>query len=198
MESQFEQERLKEHINVLKKRNVDGIVAFGFSGCEPEVFNGFKDKMVLLSTSHQDLTSVIYNGYGAISLVLSHLKERELKRISYVGVNVDDMTTGHDRLQAYLDFCETENVTPHYSTGELSFQSGYEQTASILNENTQAIVCATDTLALVWQRNYINRGEQMYLLPVLAVMIYSHLCSQRQSVSILVIHRQEKVLPTFY
>lgn len=148
MESQFEQQRLKEHINVLKKRNVDGIVAFGFSGCEPEVFNGFKDKMVLLSTYHQELTSVIYNGSGAISLVLSHIKDRGFKGISYVGVNIEDMTTGHDRLQAYLDFCNAENLTPCYSTGALSYQSGYEQAGSVLQAQTQVIVCATDTLAL--------------------------------------------------
>lgn len=148
MESQFEKERLEEHINVLKKRNVDGIVAFGFSGCEPSVFDGFQEKMVLLSTHHEDLTSISYNNYGAISLVLSHLKGKGLKHISYVGVNVEDTTTGRDRLQAYLDFCQEQCLPTYYSTGELSYQSGFYQTLRVLNKDTQAIVCATDTLAL--------------------------------------------------
>jgi len=148
MESQFSQNKLEEHLKTLKKRNVDGVIAFCFSDCDLSIFDDFKNKMVLLSTSTDEITSVIYNNYGAIMLVLAHLKRIGVTEISYVGVDPQDRTTGEERLRAYLDFCQREKISPCYSTGKLSYQNAYEQAATVIHPHTQAIVCATDSLAL--------------------------------------------------
>ncbi|EVU13745.1 HTH-type transcriptional regulator treR domain protein, partial [Vibrio parahaemolyticus V-223/04] len=36
MESQFDRDKTNEHLNVLKRRNVDGVIVFGFTGCDEQ------------------------------------------------------------------------------------------------------------------------------------------------------------------
>lgn len=49
LESQFSAERVKEHLQVLKQRNIDGIVLFGFTGLSAQMLTPWQDKMVVLA-----------------------------------------------------------------------------------------------------------------------------------------------------
>jgi LacI family trehalose operon transcriptional repressor len=47
-----------------------------------------------------------------------------------------------------LDCCKTANIEANYQIGELSYKSAYDLTDKVLTPETQAIVCASDTLAM--------------------------------------------------
>ena len=79
-------------------------------------------------------------------MALIHAQGKQ--HISYIGVDVKDKTTGLMRLNAYLDYCKSENIKPNFQTGQLSYKSAYELTDQVLTSETQAIVCASDTLAM--------------------------------------------------
>ena len=70
------------------------------------------------------------------------------RQIDFIGVDQSDATTGALRLQAYQQFCAEHQLPCRYLTGSLDVQSGYDLTAKLLTPATDAVVCATDTLAM--------------------------------------------------
>ncbi|GAM69951.1 trehalose operon transcriptional repressor [Vibrio sp. JCM 19236] len=66
----------------------------------------------------------------------------------YIGVDPKDRTTGLSRLNAYLDWCQRKDHRVNYQVGELHHESAYQLVDKVLGLDTQAIVCASDTLAL--------------------------------------------------
>ncbi|UTM58295.1 trehalose operon repressor TreR [Photobacterium sp. CCB-ST2H9] len=148
MESQFSAEKTREHLAVLEKRNVDGVIVFGFSGFDDTILNGFAQRAVVIAVDTDSVSSVSYDNQGMIRLAMQQLAEQGLKQISYIGVDPADRTTGQFRLDAYLAACRERQIEPCYQTGELSYDSAYKLTDKVLNAQTQAIVCASDTLAM--------------------------------------------------
>lgn len=59
-----------------------------------------------------------------------------------------DRTTGLMRLNAYKECCERLGISPCFQSGQLSYESAYHLTDKVLLAETQAIVCASDTLAM--------------------------------------------------
>lgn len=148
MESQFNADKTNEHLNVLKKRNVDGVIVFGFTGCDTESLLSWKDRMVVIAMPMQGVSSINYDNAGVIEKSLNHLRQKEVNRIAYIGVDPQDKTTGEARLNAYLDWCKANQVEANYQTGQLSHESGYALVEKVLSTDVQAIACASDTLAL--------------------------------------------------
>jgi len=148
MESQFSSKRVGEHLKVLHQRSVDGIVLFGFTDLDVEQLMPWQDKMVVMAREYPGLSSVCYDDAGAVSLLLNKLYEKGQRHISYVGVDAKDATTGKLRSQSYLDFCQQHNLTPAIALGELSYHSGFRLASQVLSPQTDAIVCASDTIAL--------------------------------------------------
>lgn len=148
MESQFDVAKTNEHLEVLKKRNVDGVIVFGFTGCDIEHLVKWENKIVVIAMDVDGISSVDYDNTAVISRALNHLKERSLSEVAYIGVDIKDKSTGLARLNAYLDWCKTNKLTSSYSTGLLNHESAYAQVDTVLSESTQAIACASDTIAL--------------------------------------------------
>ncbi|QUJ66520.1 trehalose operon repressor TreR [Photobacterium sp. GJ3] len=148
MESQFSAEKTREHLAVLEKRNVDGVIVFGFSGFEDNLLDRFSQRAVVIAVDTQAVSSVSYDNEGMIQLAMAQLTEKGLTAISYIGVDPSDRTTGRLRLDAYLAACRKHRLSAVYQTGELSYDSAYALTDKVLKEETQAIVCASDTLAM--------------------------------------------------
>ena len=148
MEGQFSAEKTNEHLAVLQKRNVDGVILFGFSGCELSAVEKWEHKAVVIAVDSDSVSSVGYDNYGMIKQAMTYLQAQGKQHISYIGVDVKDKTTGLMRLSAYLDCCKAADIQPNFQTGELSYKSAYELTDRVLTPETQAIVCASDTLAM--------------------------------------------------
>ena len=148
MESQFSAEKTNEHLAVLQKRNVDGVIVFGFSGCDLKAVESLEHKAVVIAVDTDRISSVGYDNYGVIELAMNRFLQQGKRQISYVGVDPSDKTTGLMRLNAYKSCCQQAGIEPCYQTGQLSHESAYLLADQVIQSDTQAIVCASDTLAM--------------------------------------------------
>jgi LacI family trehalose operon transcriptional repressor len=148
MESQFSTQMVEEHLGMLQRRNIDGVVLFGFTGIKDEMLKPWQPSLVLLARDAPGFASVCYDDEGAIITLMQRLYDKGHRHISYLGVPHADVTTGKRRHEAYLAFCKKHNLSAVASLPGLGMKQGYEQVASVLTPQTTALVCATDTLAL--------------------------------------------------
>lgn len=148
MESQFDRHKTNEHLDVLKKRNVDGVVVFGFSDFDIDRLKNWQNRSVVIAMDTDITSSINYDNQAVIIKALEYLKQQDLNDIAFIGVDPKDKTTGEIRLNAYLEWCDTEAITPNFQTGYLTHESAYQLVDKVLMPKTQAIVCASDTLAL--------------------------------------------------
>lgn len=148
MESQFSPARVEEHLQVLRQRNVDGVILFGFTGLEEPLLQPWQANMVTLARDYAGLSSVCYDDAGAVRLLMDELSRRGHPQIGYIGVTPEDATTGLRRQQAYLDYCADTGLVPQVAIGELRYQSGFRLAPEVLRPGMQALVCASDTIAL--------------------------------------------------
>ena len=148
MESQFSPELVEEHLGMLRRRNIDGVVLFGFTGIKDEMLKPWQPSLVLLARDAHGFASVCYDDEGAIITLMQRLFDEGHRHISFLGVPHADVTTGKRRHEAYLAFCKKHNLSAVASLPGLGMKQGYEQVASVLTPQTTALVCATDTLAL--------------------------------------------------
>lgn len=148
MESQFSADKTNDHLAVLQKRNVDGVIVFGFSGCDLKAVESLEHKAVVIAVDTDRISSVGYDNQGIIELAMKHLQQQGKRQISYIGVDPGDKTTGLMRLDAYKSCCLQAGIEPCYQTGQLSHESAYHLTDLVIQPETEAIVCASDTLAM--------------------------------------------------
>ena len=148
MESQFSPALVSEHLRILARRHVDGVVLFGFTGITEEMLTPWRETLVLLARDAPGFASVCYDDDGAVRMLMQRLYDRGHRHISFLGVPHSDVTTGQRRHQAYLDFCRQHRLTPTAALPGLAMKQGYENVASVLGADTSALLCATDTLAL--------------------------------------------------
>ncbi|SUG49878.1 trehalose repressor [Salmonella enterica subsp. arizonae] len=148
MESQFSPTLVAEHLRMLRRRNIDGVVLFGFTGITEELIAPWKASLVLLAREAKGFASVCYDDEDAIHILMRRLYEQGHRNISFLGVPHSDVTTGKRRHDAYLAFCKKHKLHPVAALPGLAMKQGYEHTASVIMPDTTALVCATDTLAL--------------------------------------------------
>ncbi|WP_045495224.1 trehalose operon repressor TreR [Vibrio hyugaensis] len=160
MESQFDREKTNEHLNVLKRRNVDGVIVFGFTGCDEQALAEWGNRIVVIAMDTKLVSSINYDNQGVIEMALSHLEQQSISRIAYIGVDPEDRTTGLARLKTYQSWCEKKRIEPCFQTGKLSHESAYHLVDQVLQSDTQAIVCASDTIALGVIKRLQERGRE--------------------------------------
>jgi LacI family trehalose operon transcriptional repressor len=148
MESQFDRDKTNEHLSVLKRRNVDGVIVFGFTGLDIDSARLWQEKMVVIAMDTPHISSINYDNEGVIVEALEYLQRQKLSNIAFIGVDPSDKTTGLMRLNAYIAWCQRHQINGCYRTGQLNHQSAYALTQQIVTPDLQAIVCASDTLAL--------------------------------------------------
>lgn len=148
MESQFSPKLVEEHLGVLQRRHIDGVILFGFTGITEKILQPWRSMLVLMARDAKGFASVSYDDEGAINTLMSRLYEQGHRQISFLGVPHSDVTTGYRRHQAYLAFCETHQLTPNFALPGLAMKQGYDHVEEVLTSETTALVCATDTLAL--------------------------------------------------
>lgn len=167
MESQFSPEKVEEHLGMLRRRNIDGVVLFGFTGMTQAMLKPWRETLVMLARDAKDIASVCYDDEGAITLLMQCLFDKGHRHISYLGVPHSDVTTGKRRHDAYLAFCKQHKIHPVAALPGLAMKQGYDAVSSVTHEDTTALVCATDTLALGASK-YLQeqRNDQLQLASV--------------------------------
>lgn len=148
MESQFSPEKVEEHLAMLKRRNIDGVILFGFTGVTEATLNHWQPSLVLMARDASGFASVCYDDRGAITQLMQHLYDQGHRHISFVGVPPSDVTTGQRRHDAYQAFCQQHQLTPVAVLPGLAMKQGYDTAGQVITPETTALICATDTLAL--------------------------------------------------
>lgn len=148
MESQFSPAKVLEHLAMLKRRNIDGVILFGFTGVTEETLANWQPSLVLMARDASGFSSVCYDDHGAITLLMQRLYERGHRHISFLGVPPSDVTTGQRRHDAYQAFCQRHQLTPMAALPGLAMKQGYDFAREVIAPETTALICATDTLAL--------------------------------------------------
>ena len=86
-------------------------------------------------------------------MLMQKLLAQNIRSIGFIGV--PPMTPHRpERSQAYQAFCEENGLTPHLVLGELTYQSGFDLLPQLLESRIEAVICASDTIAI---------GAQKYL-----------------------------------
>lgn len=160
MESKFSPALTAEHLELLTQRGVDGVILFAFSGLDLATLVPWQAKLVLVAREQPGFASVCFDDAGAIRQMMQHLFTQGLRRIAFLGVHQDDVTTGARRLAAYQQFCDEYQLTAEYAVGDLDYQSGFQLASRLIRPETQALVCATDTLALGAAKYLQQQGRQ--------------------------------------
>ncbi|MFC5076865.1 HTH-type transcriptional regulator TreR [Vibrio thalassae] len=148
MESQFDPLKTNEHLSVLRKRNVDGVIVFGFTTLDLDVVASWDEKVVVIAMDTDRVSSINYDNAGLIQAVLDKLKAQGVSQLAFIGVDPNDKTTGLARLNAYQAWCEEQQLPICFRTGALHHESAYSLVDDVVTDSLQAIVCASDTLAL--------------------------------------------------
>ncbi|EOC1298745.1 trehalose operon repressor TreR [Cronobacter dublinensis] len=158
LESRFSPELVQEHLGVLSRRHIDGVILFSFTGVNEALSAAWQDSLVLMARDAPGFASVCFDDEGAIRLLMQRLYEQGHRRISFLGVPHSDITTGKRRHEAYLAFCAQHGLTPCDTLPGLAMKQGYEHAAEVLHDDTTALVCATDTLAIGASKYLQQRG----------------------------------------
>lgn len=148
LESQFDPAKVDEHLSMLERRKVDGVILFAFTGLDKEQLVSWQKNIVVIARHFEGYTCVCNDDTGTVNHLMNYLhKEKNFTVISYIGINEQDETTGILRYQAYKNYCEKYKIVQDAVLGELNYESGYKLAGNIVLKRPQAILCATESLA---------------------------------------------------
>ena len=140
MESKFSPDKVSEHLAVLARRGVDGIILFAFNDLDYAAMTPLRERLVLVAREYPGFSSVCFDDGGAVRTMLTQLEARGARDIAYLGVDASDLTTGQRRLDAYLAYCREQGRLPRSALGDLSLQRSYRLAVAMLTPTTQALV----------------------------------------------------------
>lgn len=162
LESQFKAEKVEEHLTMLSRQKVDGVVLFAFSGIDASTLANWRQKMIVIARPLEGFVSVCHDDEKAVKNLMTYFhQQKRYQKISYVGIQTSDETTGLRRYQSYQEYCQQHHLYPQAQLGEMSYQSGYLLAKGAVESEPEAILCATDSLAFgvqkfLYEQNIMN------------------------------------------
>ena len=148
LENQFSIEKTKNFVNTLLSRDVDGFIIFAIPNEKYEFLKTTKKPVIMIGQEVEGFTSIVYDDYNAVKMILDYLWKLGKKKIAYAGINRSDPTTGEKRYKAYKDFVNEKNLEDISSFGSFDYYSGYKLAEEITKHKIDSIVCGTDNIAL--------------------------------------------------
>ena len=150
LESHFSREKTIEHMDILREKNIAGVILFAISDLDYSFLEGSEIPVVMMAKEVEGFTSIAYDDYHAISSIMKHLQGMKKSNVAYIGVDLKDITTGLMRYSAYRDWCDKNKKRDISRFGDLSYESGYRMAQEIFQTESHidAVVCATDNIAL--------------------------------------------------
>lgn len=155
--SDFDIEKEKEYLRVLKEKMVDGVLYMS-SSLQPEILSLINEldlKTVLIETKDKEnrLPSVTIDNIQAAYESTNHLLDKGLKNIAYIGIK-GELNAWAER---YVGYCNAlkdakreldEDLIALFET--LKVKSGYEGVEAIFStgKKVEGIVCGSDEVAM--------------------------------------------------
>lgn len=155
--SDFDIDKEKEYLRVLKEKMVDGVLYMS-SSLEKDILNLINEldvKTVLVETDDKEanLPSVTIDNVKATYEATKYLIDKDIKDIAFVGVSNEDNNAWKKRFTGYKNALEENNIEFKKELTyfhNLKVETGYNGIIEILNRGLkpQAVVCATDEIAI--------------------------------------------------
>ena len=148
MESHFCEDTLRKNAELLAQKQVEGVIIMALPGLDYEYLHAMPYPVVMMAQRQAGFTSIVYDDYGSIEKIMGYLSSEKIEKVAFIGVSEQDLTTGQCRLQAYKDNCSMTGRADVHFLGDLGYRSGYELAPQALATNPDAIVCASDSIAM--------------------------------------------------
>lgn len=143
------------YINTFKQSMVDGIILLGTirTPKHKSVLKTMDIPFVVLGQLSDYGTSIYHDDYHAAFKLTEYVIKKGHKKIGYLGVTEKDIAVGKNRKQGFFDAMEKYSLPvsdKSIQIGSFHVENGYTNTPLLLedNPNLDAIICATDTIAL--------------------------------------------------
>ncbi len=155
--SDFDIDKEKEYLRVLKEKMVDGVLYMS-SSLENDILdliNELDVKTVLVETDDKNanLPSVTIDNIKATYETTKYLIDKGMKDIAFIGVSRDDNNAWRKRYTGYKNALEENGINIKEGLtyfNNLKVETGYNGVMEIMNKGVkpEAIVCASDEIAM--------------------------------------------------
>ncbi|MDQ0150188.1 LacI family DNA-binding transcriptional regulator [Eubacterium multiforme] len=155
--SDFDVEKEKEYLRVLKEKMVDGVIYMS-SSLQDEILDLINEldlKTVLVETKDKEgkLPSVTIDNIEAAYEGTKYLLDKGLKNLAFVGVKKDEINAWSDRYVGFekaLDEAGLSVDNELIYLSDLKVKSGYKAAENFIKSSNkvEGIICATDELAM--------------------------------------------------
>lgn len=144
-----------EYLNIFRNKNVDGVifVATIITERHLEIIKQMKVPIIIVGQNIEGYPCVYHSDYEAAYEMTNYLIDSNHKKIAYIGTNDEDISTGINRKNGYINCLKDNSIAYDESlikNANFSQQYGYEKARELLNSNKDidAIFCATYTMSL--------------------------------------------------
>ncbi|HOO79005.1 MAG TPA: LacI family DNA-binding transcriptional regulator [Lachnospiraceae bacterium] len=148
-------DRELEFLATFQQHMVDGIILLGtiLTAKHKAVLKALNIPFIVLGQACDYASCIYHDDYLAALTLTEYMIEKGHRRIGYLGVTEKDYAVGQLRKQGFLDAMSRQNLEIPASSmriGSFYMENGYENTKRLLADcsDLDAIVCATDTIAL--------------------------------------------------
>ncbi len=150
----FNNERKElDYIQTFNENFVDGIINLGTVSTREhaKAFKNMTVPAVVLGQNVSYASCIYHDDYNASLDLTKHVLSKGHKNIAYIGVTDKDKAVGVLRKNGFIDATSAASgVKTYVASGDFTMNNGYHNTAKLLKDHPDidAIVCATDTIAL--------------------------------------------------
>ena len=155
--SDFDVEKEKEYLRVLKEKMVDGVIYMSSSFNEEilDLINELELKTILVETKDKEdrLPSVTIDNISATYEATKYLIEKGIKNLAFIGVKEDNMNAWGERYVGFEKAAKEAGINVdsdllHFDS--LKVKCGYEAADKFVesNKNFDGIICASDEIAI--------------------------------------------------
>lgn len=160
-DTQNSPEKELKYLSIFSEKQVDAVIFLGtvFTAEHRRVLKQMSVPLVIVGQYLNGCNCIYHDDYHASYDLTELMLSKGRKRPGYISAIRQDKATGLDRYRGYCDAlgeAGLEEMAAHYVTADFTMQSGYEKAGELMElyGDTDAILCATDTIAV---------GAMMYL-----------------------------------
>ncbi len=144
-----------EYLSTFQEHKVEGIIHLATLNSQKHIkaFQELSIPSVVLGQKATGQSCIYHDDYHAAYDLTSHVINKGHKNIGFIGVTEKDIAVGKMRKIGFLDAMNAAGLPVPEDilyTGSFYMDNGYENTPKLLksHKNADAIICATDTIAL--------------------------------------------------
>ena len=150
--------------SIIQKHNeVDGIIIFAIGNGKYDFLEDSIIPVVYVGQKLYGKNSVYFNDYEAMNTLLTDCIGN-VKSIMYIGIESSDPTTGKLRYFSVENFCNTNQIELSFLETKYRDQDLFNKVTKIDLTKFDAIICATDSIALAVYKHMLLHNKKDIIL----------------------------------